>query len=79
MWPFKRKSVRENVPLRGLRWGGLQLDAPPVHAPPEQWLDWAALLGCWSGVGNGFLCGAEKWMGQIFRAYREKWSPDGKP
>ena len=78
MWPFTKKPVAEKVALHGLKFEGVKLDAPPLSAPPEQWLDWAALLGCWFGVGNGFLRGAEKWMGQMFRAYQEKWSPDGK-
>ena len=76
MWPFKAKAVPEKTPLRGLEFRGVKVDAPRVDASPEQWLDWAALIG--GLVGNGLIEGADEWMAQIFRAYRERWSPDGK-
>ena len=76
MWPFAKKPVPEKTPLRGLRFEGVKLEAPPEDAPPQRWLDWAALMGAL--VGNGLVEGAEEWVGHSFRAYRKKWGSDGK-
>ena len=76
MWPFRKKPLPEKTPLRGLKFDGVKLDAPPEDASPEQWLDWAALVGGWIGIANGFLVGADEWMGHMFRAYHKKWCPD---
>lgn len=72
MWPFKKK-----IPLRGLKFGDVTLEAPTVDAPAQQWLDWAALIG--GLVGNGLVEGTDEWIDHSFNAYRQKWGSNVQP